>query len=52
VIVESPFAHPLAQHQQLDRFARIAAMGHHAVELRELRIGLPPLAIVVSNAHA
>src|SRR5260370_42406806 len=27
-------------------------MGHHAVELCELRIGLPPLAVAISNAHA
>jgi hypothetical protein len=51
VIVESPVPHPLAQHQEFDRLARIAAMGHHAVEGCELLMGLPPFAIAVSNAY-
>jgi hypothetical protein len=48
---KAPVSHPLAQHQQFDRIARIAAMGHHAVERCEMLIGLLPFAIVVSDAH-
>ena len=51
MIVESPVSHPLPQQQQFQRFARVAAMGHHAVERLELLVGLPPFAIVVSYAH-
>jgi hypothetical protein len=52
MIVEPPVAHALAQQQQLERLARVAAMGHHAVGRRQMGERLPPFALLVANAHA
>ena len=52
MIVKPPVAHALTQHQQFGRLARIAAVGHHAVERRELRQHLLPGACLVADADA
>jgi hypothetical protein len=51
MIVEAPLARGPAQMKELGRFARIAAMGHHAVEGSEPIEDLPPGAALIADAY-
>jgi len=51
VIVKAPVAHPLTQDQQFESVARVAAMGHHAVERGQMLQSLPPFAALAPDPH-
>ena len=49
VVIETPVAQLLAQRQQLGAILGIGAMGEHAVERLEVRIGLPALPLAIAQ---